>query len=73
MFNKNDRIQFIEHESLGCFSGKKGIIIRQVDPDDVIINDEPYNSKFVYEVQVPAHGSVLALDGYMHLLYHSLS
>ena len=65
MFKVNDTIQFIENEGLGCFSGKKGIIIRQMDTEEVIINDELYNSKFVYEVYVPLHGNILALDGYM--------
>ena len=58
MYKSGDKIQFIEHNALGIFSGRKGIIEKMVD-------DEIYRDERVYEVYVPLHGNVEVLSSFI--------
>lgn len=65
MYKKGDRVKLIPHKNLGEFSGKKGTIIRRINDNEVLIQDDIYGSKFVYEVDIPLHGTVQILDGFI--------
>ena len=65
MYKEGAKVQFIEHENLGKLSGKVGIIIKQVNDEEVIIEDDIYNSQHVYEVYVPLQPTILVMDGYI--------
>ena len=65
MYKIGDKVQFIEHESFGIFSGKKGTIEKRINDGEVEIEDNMYASKCVYEVYVPFHGNVQVLDGFI--------
>ena len=44
--------------------GKIGTIIRRMD-DEVEIEDDGFNSKYVYEVYVPLFPTIQVLDGFI--------
>ena len=58
MYKNGDKIQFIEHEALGIYSGRKGTI-------EKLIDDEVYGDERVYEVYVPFHGNVQVLSSFI--------
>lgn len=58
MYKSGDKIQFIEHDALGIFSGRKGTI-------EKLIDDEIYGDEKVYEVYVPLHGNVEVLSSFI--------
>ena len=65
MYKAGDKVQFIEHENLDNLSGKIGTIIRRMDDDEVEIEDDGFNSKYVYEVYVPLHPTIQVLEGFI--------
>lgn len=58
MYKNGDKIQFIEHDALDIYSGKKGTVERLID-------DEIYGDDRVYEVYVPFHGFVQVLSSFI--------
>lgn len=58
MYKNGDKIQFIEHDALGIFSGRKGII-------EKLVEDEIYGDEIVYEVYVPFYGNVEVLSSFI--------
>lgn len=58
MFKEGDKVKFIEHDTLGIFSGRKGTIEKLVD-------DEIYGDERVYEVHIPFHGNVEVLSSFI--------
>ena len=65
MYKEGDKVQFIEPENLDNLSGKIGTIIRRMNDDEVEINDDVFNSKYVYEVYVPLHPTIQVLEGFI--------
>ena len=65
MYKEGDKVQFIEHENLDNLSGKIGIIIRRMDDDEVEIEGDAFNSKYVYEVYVPLYPTIQVLEGFI--------
>ena len=65
MYKEGDKVQFIEHENLDNLSGKIGTIIRRMNDDEVEINDDVFNSKYVYEVYVPLHPTIQVLEEFI--------
>ena len=65
MYKAGDKVQFIEHENLDNLSGKIGTIIRRMDDDEVEIEGDAFNSKYVYEVYVPLFPTIQVLEGFI--------
>lgn len=65
MYKEGDKVQFIEHENLDNLSGKIGTIIRRMDDDEVEIEGDAFNSKYVYEVYVPLFPTIQVLEGFI--------
>ena len=65
MYKEGDKVQFIKHKNLDDLSGKIGTIIRRMDDDEVVIEDDVFNSKSVYEVYVPLHPTIQVLEGFI--------
>ena len=68
MYKEGDKVQFIEHENLDNLSGKIGTIIRRMDEDEVEIEGDAFNSKYVYEVYVPLFPTIQVLEGFIKLV-----
>ena len=65
MYKEGDKVQFIDHKNLDNLSGKIGTIIRRMDDDEVEIEGDAFNSKYVYEVYVPLHPTIQVLEGFI--------
>ena len=65
MYKVGDKVRFIEHENLDNLSGKTGTIIRRMNDDEVEIEDDVFNSKYVYEVFVPLLPTIQVLEGFI--------
>ena len=65
MYKEGDKVQFIEHENLDNLYGKIGTIIRRMDDDEVEIEGDAFNSKYVYEVYVPIFPTIQVLEGFI--------
>ena len=65
MYKEGDKVQFIEHENLDNLSGKIGTIIRRMDDNEVEIEGDAFNSKYVYEVYVPLLPTIQVLEGFI--------
>jgi hypothetical protein len=62
MFKVGDKVQFIDDEKLGYYSGKKGYIERVLDKDEILIEEDEIKGMKVYEVWLPLRGNVEALE-----------